>query len=85
MAGDTQANTHTPPTGPEPVPVGQVYGPIEGTGRELSLSVELMKPAPAGIKEWIELALRSSSHSLASLAHTAPDEETLRLLKGYQE
>lgn len=48
----THTHTHTLPTEPEPVPVRQVYGSIEGTGRELSLSVELMKPTPTGIKEW---------------------------------
>lgn len=43
-------HTNTHPTESEPVPVRQVSGSIEGTGSELSLSVELMKPAPTGIK-----------------------------------
>lgn len=78
----THAHTTTLPTEPEPLPVRQVYGSIEGTWRELSLSVELMKPAPTGIKEWRELALRSFTHSLTSFLYRAPDEVMLSLLKG---
>lgn len=81
----TYTRTHTLPTEPEPVPVRQVYGSIEGTWRELSLSVELMKPAPTSIKEWRELALRSFTHSLTSFLYTAPDEVMLSLLKGYHK
>lgn len=63
----------------------QVYGSIEGTGRELSLSVELMKPGSPNIKEWRELALRSYTHSLTSFLYTSPDEVMLSLLKGYHK
>lgn len=58
---------------------------IEGTGRELSLSVELMKPGSPNIKEWRELALRSYTHSLTSFLYTSPDEVMLSLLKGYHK
>lgn len=78
-------STHTLPTEPEPVPVRQVYGSIEGTGKEVSLSVELMKPAPTSIKEWGELAVRSFTHSLTSFLYTAPDEVMLSLLKRHYE
>lgn len=63
----------------------QVYGSIEGTGRELSFSVELMKPGSPNIKEWRELALRSYTHSLTSFLYTSPDEVMLSLLKGYHK
>lgn len=63
----THTHAHTLPTEPEPVPVRQVYGSIEGMGRELSLSVELMKPAPTGIKEW-----RVSTALLHPFTHFLP-------------
>lgn len=87
----THANTHPNAAGTHthtfsPLSQGlyqrQVYGSIEGTGRELSLSVELMKPGPTGIKEWRELALRSFTHSLTSSLYTAPDEVMHSPLKG---
>lgn len=52
-------DTHTPSLSlhAEPEPVQRrVYGSTEGSEREPSLSVELMKPGATSIKEWSELA-----------------------------